>query len=220
MKLLSHRLKIMALNLLWVAGLMISPWLGQAAVLVPADTYDLQPNTANQSITLNFTTDAKGTLAGLEFNLQVGDGGPELSGAGGSVDGPTITRVELDTGTPFEGTSANVTQSIDLPQLQAVSVDLQLGGVTPGLGVQTLLATITLDTTGFHTVGQSWDLKLNSTLNGNSHFIADSLSAGPVAISAADSLLQIVATPVPEITSAPILMAIAIGFATFSRTRK
>lgn len=171
---------------------LIASWT-QAAVLLPISTFDLAPNTPDQQIQFHFTSDGTAGAAGLEFNIQIADGG---TGVGGSISGPSITSIDLVTGTIFDSLSPNVTIDANFPQMQVHSLDLDssTASIPPG---QLLLATATIDTTGFSTIGQTWDLKLGGTLNGDTRFFdAGASELGFDSIS--NGSLRIANSPVPE----------------------
>ena len=133
-------------------------------------------------------------VAGLEFNLQIADGGP---GVGGSISGPSITSIDLVSGTIFDGLSPNVTIDADFSQIQVHSLDLDSGTTSVSTGGPLLLATATIDTTGFTTLGQTWDLLLGGTLNGDTSFFDG--SANPLGFDTLNNgSLQIAISAVPE----------------------
>ena len=74
--------------------------LEQRLVLAPViDTGDhyLLPDTPNQQIQI--LVSGGDLVQGLNFNSQIGDGGPEL---GGVIDGPHITDIDVENGTIFD----------------------------------------------------------------------------------------------------------------------
>lgn len=119
----------------------------------------LVPNTAGQVIRF-YVTGAE-AVQGLNFNVQVGDGG---LAAGGVTIGPAITSVDITGGTIFSGNNTGQVNALGLPQI-AVSTITTSSGTVPASG---LLAAVTFDTTGFF-VG-SWSLSLSNTLNGSTDF--------------------------------------------------
>jgi len=125
--------------MLWLA----SPLLAQP--VVELETYFLQPDTAGQTITLHVTGDT--AVQGLNFNATIADGGLEFPG--GSIDGPTFQSVDLIAGTIFAGNNAGQTDNASIPQFISASVTTQSGTVVS----DGLLATLTIDTTGFFSGG-------------------------------------------------------------------
>ncbi len=103
---------------------------------------DLQAETANQAIHF-FATGivAENGADGLEFDVQVGDGGDFL---GGTDTAPTITSIDLITGTVWE--SSNPTQSDPEvhPLVRQSTVDTSSLVSSDGR-----IGTIVFDTTGF-----------------------------------------------------------------------
>jgi hypothetical protein len=129
-----------------------------AAMIVVGD-HPLLPNKANQTIQISVTEgDA---VQGLNLYLQIADGGTL---AGGSVNGPTITSVDILSNTIFSDNNTGVRNPGSLPQVAARVTTTSAGTVN----AEGLLATLTIDTTGF--TDGSWSLNLNDTLNGPTDF--------------------------------------------------
>lgn len=123
--------------------------------------HSLLPDTADQQIRIVVTGATE--IHGMNFNLQVADGGPAV---GGTVIGPTITAVDFvsDEDMVFFG---NSTESVDpgsAPQLAIRTITTGSGSVV----ADGLLAVVTVDTTGI--VGGTYPLKMGATLNGSSDF--------------------------------------------------
>lgn len=125
--------------------------------------HELYSNLPNQKIQL-FVTGGD-AVEGLNFNLQIGDGGPDL---GGLTSGPRITAVDLLTGTIFDGNNTGEQDPGSYPQLALRTTTTSTGTVS----AQGLLATITIDTTGYF-MG-TWPLSLSDTLNGPTDFAGHS----------------------------------------------
>lgn len=133
---------------------------GQALVISPGNI-DLQPDAAGQNVDIfvqNSGTPA--AVTGVQLNIQVGDGGPA---AGGTL-GPSITAVDVITGTIFEsnnnglgGTGSVTTQIFDR------ATGTSSGTVNIPTSPPSKIATVTFDTTGF--MEGTFALTLN-TLNG------------------------------------------------------
>ncbi|HUT58008.1 MAG TPA: hypothetical protein VNA25_09190 [Phycisphaerae bacterium] len=133
------------------------------AAVINVDDHGLLPNTPGQVINISVTGGEQ--VNGLQFNLQVADGGPEN---GGSIDGPVITNVDILTGTIFDGNNWGDLGWGPIPgpgpaQLWE-SWTLTASDTVPAAG---LLAKVTFDTTGFFDA-ISWDLWMKPTLNGKS----------------------------------------------------
>jgi hypothetical protein len=124
-------------------------------------------------------------VQGVEFNLQVADGGPEL---GGLVDGPKIQDIDVLGGTIFSSNNLG-TRDDDgphpdsYPQIEWRSTATESGTVI----AEGLLATLTIDTSGFS--AGTWALHARDTLNGPTRFPAQStiVNDGSLTI-AADNL--------------------------------
>ena len=143
-----------------IASLMILAVAGaaSAAVTVTGGDHDLQPNTAGQTITIAIATDASDMVTGSVANVQLGTGQstPEIT----DIVMTLFASTNGDSGgfTSFAGSGYPGLGTNDFLCTAADGSDDVLGS-----GV---LVTVTIDTTGFSTVGASWALDL-STLNGN-----------------------------------------------------
>lgn len=152
-------------------------------------TYRLLPDTPGQEIEVfvrpdeNTTADSGETaddeVQGVNFNIQVGDGGPE---AGRSDDGPVITAVDLFTGTIFEGNNTGLGSGagVLVPQVAFFSTTTASGTVT----ADGLLATVTIDTTGFFPEDGPFGLVLSQTLNNPTNFgtVSPEITDGQIVI--------------------------------------
>ena len=138
--------------------------------VVIAGQHILLPNTPNQIVPIFVAGDF--SVRGLNFHVQVADGGPE---AGGSLDGPGIQAVDL-AGTPvaptiFTGNNDGQVGMVSLPQVQAWEISAAQGAVMAG----GLLATLAIDTTGFWKDAAGtyqWPLHLADTRTGSTHFVS------------------------------------------------
>jgi hypothetical protein len=140
--------------------LVVSPALAEPVIIV--GDWMLEPDTADQSIQIHVS--GGDAVDGVDFFLQVADGGPE---SGGSIDGPAITGVDIFTGTIFDGNNTGEAGGGQLvPQFWQSGTTTDSGTVI----ADGLLATATIDTTGFysHDPITLWDLKLTGTLMGDS----------------------------------------------------
>jgi hypothetical protein len=108
----------------------------------------LQPNTAGQSFDL-FVENQGGNfpVTGIRVELLVGDGGTE---AGGTIEGPSISEVDVITGTIFATPNNNGAGGAGsvVPQLFERSTLTPSGTVNVPAG-SSKFATVTFDTTGF-----------------------------------------------------------------------
>ena len=127
--------------------------------VVKAGNYNLLPNKANQKIQI-FVSGGE-AVQGMNFEVQIADGGPQ---AGGTRLGPKITHVDILTGTIFAKNNTGQYGGSIVPQVYEANT-VTAKGATLALG---LIATITVDTTGFN--GGVFPLLLTGTLNGNTDF--------------------------------------------------
>jgi hypothetical protein len=131
-----------------------------SALIIDVGGHELLPDTPNQ--TVQVFVSGGDAVQGLNFYAQVADGGPA---AGGTITGPSITAVNILSGTIFASNNAGQDDPGSLPQLAARTTTTASGTVS----ASGLLATLTFDTTGFTTT-QSWALSLGDTLNGPTDF--------------------------------------------------
>lgn len=139
-----------------------------AAGSVSADMYIdvgdhmLLPDTPGQIVRIMVSTDAGDMVGGCNLNAEIAGGGP----AYGGEFGPAITAVDMEAETIFAGITEGATDIGSLAQLAICSI-VTTGGTVLADG---LLATLTIDTTGFTTPGSTWTLELGQTLNGPTDF--------------------------------------------------
>jgi hypothetical protein len=88
--------RLTALPALALIFILSSQALAISSADVTLGNYVLQPNMPNQTIPIYVTGGAQ--VSGLNFNLQIGDGGPALGG----TPGPVFTHVDLVNGTIFQ----------------------------------------------------------------------------------------------------------------------
>ena len=135
---------------------------GIELLLIRVGNHVLLADTPGQEIQI-FVTGGD-DVQGLNLYVMVADGGPML---GGTIIGPTIEDVDVYTGTIFADNNAGQTalpEPTEVPQWESRTVVTTVGTVSAG----GLLATITIDTTGFM-VG-TWDLVVSETLGYMSDF--------------------------------------------------
>ncbi len=85
-------------------------------------------------------------------------------GAGGSIDGPKISNIDLVSGTIFEGNHTGQNDLLSLPQVSVQSITTANGTVA----ADGMLATVMIDTTGF--MDGEFDLWVGDTLDGATDF--------------------------------------------------
>ena len=126
----------------------------------------LLPNRAGQTILINVSGGT--AVSGLNFNAEIAGGGTP----NGGTAGPAITNVNLVTGTIFGGNNSGQ------QNIPSNSPQVYEGGIATTSGTVTatgLLATLTIDTTGFQ--GSIFSLKLtgfgSAGASGNTDFTID-----------------------------------------------
>jgi len=152
---------------------------GSGWLFIVVGTHLLQPNQAGQEIPIYISGETP--VAGLNFNIQVGDG--ELL-SGGGLSAPAIEKVDILTRTIFAanhtGLRAASYGDVNLiPQHEYQATTTESGTVLAG----GLLATVTIDTTGFQR--GSWSLVMSSTVNGPTDFagLGATIIDGSIALS-------------------------------------
>jgi len=109
---------------------------------------NLFPNTPGQTFNVSIENDTGSGIqvTGIGFNLQVADGG---TAAGGSINGPAITSVDIFSGTAFASNNNGLSGSGQIvPQVYQIGTLTHAGTVTIPNGVSEVAA-VTIDTTGF-----------------------------------------------------------------------
>jgi hypothetical protein len=160
---------------LWLSGAVLFfcvVGVASATPVIIVGNHQLQPNTPDQTIEIQVS--GGDAIEGLNLYAQVADGGPA---EGGSDLGPSITA-DILTGTIFAGNNSGSDSTGSSPQVAARNT-LTDSGTVPASG---LLATLTLDTTGFF--AGSWGLFLENTVNGATDFagVAADITDGNITI--------------------------------------
>lgn len=180
------RMMILAVCLLWlaVAAASAQPVVHGVSSDSAIGTYELLPDTPGQTIEI-FVSGGQ-AVQGLNFNLQIADGGPE---AGGSIDGPVIESVDLFAGTIFQSNNTGLGSGngVLVPQVAFFSTTTQSGTVS----ADGLLATVLIDTSSFFE--GSFDLVLSETVNSSTNFGSTDPDLTPVIV---DGQITIVPEPV------------------------
>jgi len=123
----------------------------------------LLPNTAGQQINIYVTGGAP--VLGLNFNVQVADGFPDM---GGTVDGPNITGVDIISApTIFSGNNTGQTASRSDQQVWSVFTTTAAGTVS----ASGLLGIVTVSTVGWSS--GTWTFALGNTQEGATDFGLD-----------------------------------------------
>lgn len=164
-----------------------------AELFIDVGHYDLLPDTPDQQILILVT--GGDLVQGLDFNVIIADGGPEL---GGVVEGPAVTNTDIVTGTIFQNNNTGVIDlGITLRQFDARSTTTAAGFVA----AEGLLATLTIDTTGVFS--GVFPLILSSTPNGPTDF------AGlPARIN--DGLIRVVPEPGTSLLGSALALAVGL----------
>lgn len=177
-----------------------------SAVAVPTidvGTIVLEPNTANQVVEIY--VHGGDEVTGLDFHVMVANGGLEMEATGAiptgtGIRGPSITAVDIVTGTIFANNNTGQVDSLaglSFPQLGFRSTSTQSGSVV----AEGLLARVTLDTTGYFE--GSFDLSLTAGGIPTSFVdVAASLADGQIMIDSEDSNQPPVASAGPDQTVA------------------
>ena len=147
-----------------IATLMILAVAGaaSAAITVTGGDHDLLLDTAGQTFDILISTDASDLVTGCNLNVQ-------LDGATGT---PDITNVQMElTGLIFAG-EVDHTYSDGGASYPGIGMASMLVGNSANDPVASgILAWVSIDTTGFTTLNQSFTLKLMNTLNLNSSLL-------------------------------------------------
>jgi hypothetical protein len=189
-----------------------------SAALINVGSIQLLPNTAGQTV-MFFGSGLGGSeqVGGLEFDIQVGDGGAAI---GGTDTGPTITAIDLISGTPWEfAAGVNQANPVETPLARQSTVDF---GGSVALTDNSRIATVTFDTTGI--TSSQIELLLEGVGPGaifNTKFFT---SAGAdIATDVTNGSIQVGSTAAIPEPSSILLMALAgcaIGGWQYRRRRK
>jgi hypothetical protein len=133
----------------------------------------LIPNRANQTIQLFVTGGIQ--VAGLDLNAEIANGGTTVGG----TPGPKITNVDLITGTIF---ASNHSTQANVPNVPPQAYEGSITTASGSVAATGLIATLTIDTTGF--TGQSFSLQLanfsNGAVSGNTDFATPDPNGNPI----------------------------------------
>ena len=200
-----------AVGLISALAATLAPSSASADLTIDVGDIDLLADTAGQQVTIDVL--GGDSVAGVNFIALVADGGPELVGlipdiAG--IDAPSITDVDLLTGTIFEGSATQFELGPPFPQLVQEAATVDSGGVE----ASGTLVTLTFDTTGF-AAGTSFDLSLEvAALAASTEFPDPNSTTGElVPLTITNGRLNLV--PIPEPTSLALL-----GLVGMSLTRR
>ena len=179
-----------------------------AEPVIDVGNHSLFPNMAGQEIQIFVTGGTP--VQGLNFYIQVADGGPEAAALGlippPGIDGPAITGLDLLSGTIFEDNNTEQRSGPFLPQFRDGLTSTVEGTVL----ASGLLATVTFDTTGFTTLGQQWELRLTNVVE----HVGTDFATIPATIHNG------AITIVPEPSSIVLLLLAAVGMLLVVRLRR
>ena len=214
------------------AGLSHASAQSPLSLWIDPTTTTLSQNASGQIVrVLIQNTGAAFPVLGGTFYFQIDNGDSSINPA------PVITAVSITDipGNPFISPTANPTLANVDPS--AASSDAELWSISfntlpltpvtpvnlPGGSIlspaQYTFAEVTVDTTGFFTVGQSWDFKIFNTFSGDPFFDIEDPSDPTNLLteypSATNGTIQIGVVPIPEATL-PAGGAGVLGFALLS----
>jgi hypothetical protein len=167
------------------------------SAVVTLGTYYLDENKPNQTIAIHVSGAAQ--ISGMNFNLQIGDGGP----AAGGTPGPVFTGLDLVDNTIFQSDHADPLNLGSIPQ--ALTWDIVTAADGDYVAADGLLATVTIDTTGFSR-GMTFPISIGNIRNGATNFVYDGVTGVPTAL--ADGTIIIV----PEPSTLMLLSAAGLVF--------
>ena len=183
-----------AIGVALLAGVAFATAPASAALVVNVGDHQLLPNTPGQTVEL-FVSGGD-LVDAVELNVEVGDG----------LSGPTITNINLTSGTIFSGPGYTQADNVILPRQR--QSDVEGGADVAGSGK---FATLTLDTTGL--VFGTFPLELTVTAGGVDFTTRFSNGGNPVALTINDGSVS-----VPE-PAALGLLGVA-GLALIGRRRR
>lgn len=168
------------------AALILGGETATAAPIIDVGDHELIAAQSEHEIEL-FVDDVDGPteVLGLELNVQVGDGGEAV---GGTDTAPTITDLDLTTGTIFDDPSAEQADVEEHPLTRQSTVDVASPTIADGR-----IATISLDITGT-SIGDVFDLRLADTASGFDTTLFDP-DAQAIAPQITNGSISIVETP-------------------------
>jgi hypothetical protein len=187
-----------------------------AGLLIHVGDVQLLPNLPNQSVPffVENTGDTDILVAGFSWNMQVADGGVENFLTPGVIPGPSITAVDILTGTPFQSNNTDQFTGGNIPQFANWTTTTSSGSIALTAGETFLLGTAIFDTTGFN-FGDSFDLFLGNTINGPTKYF--DLEGGELLALVFDGTLAVI--PEPHQTAAVAVCLLGVGLA-LRKTRR
>ncbi len=151
----------------------------QAALSINVGNTNLLPNTPGQAVEL-FVTGGD-LVQGMNLYTLITDGFSVIPGS--TMDGPNITGINLTSGTIFSGNNTGgMFTSSDQYWISQISTS------TGTVSANGLIATLTVDTTGFNLGSGPFSLKLSGTPDGDTDF-------APIPITITNGQLSIIPEP-------------------------
>ena len=149
--------------------------------------------------TVEFFVTGTNEISGMEFNIQVGDGGSDLSG---HDTGPRIEAIDLVTGTIFgAGASPSPVDQVAFPLARQSTVDITNTVVADGI-----IATVTFDASGM-IAGTEIPLRLSGVAGSFNTQFFDALGQ-PVPVDIQNGSILITPEPSTTVLLATLLAGI------------
>jgi hypothetical protein len=204
-------MKTLPLRLISIAFSFLTPIIVSGQIVIDVGNNSLQPNQIGQTVDLfvqNTSGTPTGNIFGLNFAMQIGDG----------TSGPKVTGVSLFAGNSiFASFSSN--QQDQGSTFWKVFYGIDDGGSAVSLPASstTLLARLTIDTTGLTQADGPWPLSLKNISPGNSATAYVLVGGAPLPVDTInDGTLTIVPEPHEYMLMAGLGLA---GFAAYRRCR-
>ena len=171
-----------------VAAPVVTPIVTPAEPVILVGDHNLKANTPNQKI--NVYVFGGEEVMGENVEVQVADGGTAVNG---KINGPKITAVDVVDGTIFANNNAGQMGTGNIgPQV----FDAQTSAIGGSVRAMGLLATVTVDTTGY--TGGSFALMFGNTFNGSTTFV------NGIAANITNGLINVIAPPPPPVVKGSI----------------
>lgn len=189
----------MIVRICFVCAIQFQACTSQAEIIINVGDFQLFPDTPGQEIEI--LVSGGDPVEGLNFNVQIGDGGVDL---GGTTVGPSVADIDILTGTIFDGNHTGFVDpeavaGVDFPLVEIRTTTTNMDTVA----ADGLLATLWIDTTDIHS--GVFPLILGDQLN-----MATNFAGLPATIT--DGTITIVPEP-SSLVLALLGVIVAVGFA-------